>query len=109
MPTFVLYAAIGVLIVVALLFRSVAKLASKEATYLSSFVALMCIEEDVYRNNAPDFKRWVLENIDVASLDTRSVYSVNKAASRMAANFLDQLGGPSIPLYSIIAQLKKSR
>lgn len=104
----VLWAIIVALASIAMLLFSVAKRATREAVYLSSFTALMCIERDVYMNNAPKFNSWILENIDNVNIDTKSASSINKASTRFAVSFLDQLGGPAVPLMACISELKRS-
>lgn len=109
MPDFILWAIVVILVVIVMLMFSVTKRATKEAVYLSSFVALMCIEDDVYRNNAPKLKQWVNQNVDQVTTDPKSAYSVNKAITRLAMSFLDQLGGPAAPLIARLSELKQGK
>lgn len=108
MSSTILYAITAILVVIASILYSAVRMATKESVYLSSFIALMCIEEDVYKNHASDFKSWIVNNIDTASIDARGAYAVNKVASSMATNFLNKLGGASAPLVACLSQLRKS-
>jgi hypothetical protein len=107
MLTILLSAATVIAVVTALLMRSVAKRATKEAAELASFVALMCIEEDVYRNNSSVLRAWILNNIDTNNVEVGSSFRVIKAATELAANFIAKAGGPAVPLMACLSQMRR--